>query len=399
MCNFSRAFFVIMIGFVVISCTNHRPIQVEVVSNLVQPGSGEPWLFTNPRGHVLFSWIERQDTLNFFKLAVWQDNAWTEPRVMASGTDWFVNWADYPIAISNGHDNYIAHFLKKSGEGIFEYDVSVITSPDGKTWSTPFTLHDDGKEAEHGFVSWIPYGENFFVSWLDGRNTVIDDTTSHADHDHHGEMSLRAAVLNTDGKKLDEWELDICTCDCCQTTSAITSNGPVVIYRDRSDEEVRDISIVRLIDKQWTKPKPVYQDNWEINGCPVNGPRCEAINNALAIAWFTMADNVPAVKVIFSADGGETFDEPIRIDDGDPNGRVDLVMLDENTALVSWMEGSQIRIVSVNKNGSKGKSIVVASSSQARASGFPQLTKTKDGAMMAWTDEESKSIKTALIKW
>ncbi|HRJ30366.1 MAG TPA: exo-alpha-sialidase, partial [Cyclobacteriaceae bacterium] len=99
------------------------------------------------------------------------------------------------------------------------------------------------------------------------------------------------------------------------------------------------------------------------------------------------------------ADGGETFDEPIRIDDGDPNGRVDLVMLDENTALVSWMEGSQIRIVSVNKNGSKGKSIVVASSSQARASGFPQLTKTKDGAMMAWTDEESKSIKTALIKW
>ncbi|MBX2945816.1 MAG: exo-alpha-sialidase [Cyclobacteriaceae bacterium] len=364
-----------------------------------QSPSSEPYLFTAPSGKVFLSWIEQQDSINFLKMAAWEGEGWSEPRLITSGTNWFVNWADYPMAISNDQEKFIAHYLEKSADGTFTYDVKVATSHDGITWSTPFTLHDDGKEAEHGFVSWVPYGENFFVSWLDGRNTVSDDTTNHSDHGHHGEMSLRAAVLNTEGMKIEEWELDTRTCDCCQTTSTITTNGPVVIYRDRSDEEVRDISIVRLVNNQWTKPKAIYQDNWEIKGCPVNGPRCEAIGNTLAIAWFTMANNDPAVKVVFSTDGGETFSAPIRIDDGEAIGRVDLVMLDENTAMVSWMEGSQIKILQVNKNGSKGKSMIVASSSQARASGFPQLTKTKDGAMMAWTDSESRSIKTALIKW
>lgn len=382
------------------SCTaKEEKFSILPFSSPAQSPSGEPYLFTDPSGKVSLSWIEQQDTISFLKLVAWEGEGWSEPRIITSGTNWFVNWADYPMAISNDHEKFIAHYLEKSADGTFTYDVKISTSQDGKTWTAPFVLHDDGKQAEHGFVSWISYGENFFVSWLDGRNTVNDDTTNHADHGHHGEMSLRAAVLNTEGKKIEEWELDTRTCDCCQTTSAITTNGPVVIYRDRSDEEVRDISIVRLVNNQWTKPMYIHPDNWEINGCPVNGPRCEAINNTLAIAWFTMSNNVPAVKVVFSTDGGETFEEPIRIDDGEPIGRVDLVMLDENTAMVSWMEASQIKIVQVNKNGSKGKSVVVASSSQARASGFPQLTKTKDGAMMAWTDEESKSIKTALIKW
>lgn len=361
--------------------------------------SGEPYLFTDPSGKTFLSWIEQQDTVNFLKLSKWEGEDWSEPRLITSGTNWFVNWADYPVVVSDGKGKFMAHTLQKSGDGTFSYDVKISSSIDGVNWIAPHVLHNDGKEAEHGFVSMVPYGEHVFVSWLDGRNTVSDDPTHQHDHGHHGEMTVRAAVVSYAGEKLHEWELDNRVCDCCQTTAAITNNGPVVLYRDRSDNEIRDISIVRLVNSKWTTPKPIYNDWWEINGCPVNGPRCEALGNTLAIAWFTMVDEKPEVKVIFSSNGGETFGEPIQVDEGQPIGRVDLVLIDEKTVLVSWMEDAVIKLVQVSKNGKKGNSVMVAASSTARASGFPQLTKTDDGVMMAWTDLVSKSIKTALIKW
>ena len=91
---------------------------------------------------------------------------------------------------------------------------------------------------------------------------------------------------------------------------------PVVVYRDRSDEEIRDMSIVRYVNESWTSPKTIHADNWQIKACPVNGPRADAIGNNLAIAWFSMKDKKGEVKVVFSNDGGATFEEPIRIDEG-----------------------------------------------------------------------------------
>ena len=39
-------------------------------------------------------------------------------------------------------------------------------------------------------------------------------------------------------------ELDPKVCDCCQTAAAVTDDGPVVVYRNRSDQELRDISAI-----------------------------------------------------------------------------------------------------------------------------------------------------------
>lgn len=373
-------------------------ITIEPLSSPSGSVSDEPYLFSDQSGQVFMSWIEHPDSVNYLKMAQWNSEGWTEPKTIMSGTDWFVNWADYPQVVSGGDGKFMAHTLMKSGEGTFAYDVKISTCMDGASWTPPITLHDDGKQAEHGFVSMTPYNENVFISWLDGRNTVSDDTTAHDDHGHHGEMTVRAAVVGYDGKKLHEWELDNRVCDCCQTTSAITDNGPVVIYRDRSENEFRDISIVRFVNDQWTAPQPVYQDDWEINGCPVNGPRCEAIGNILVIAWFTMAGDMPEVKVVFSNDGGASFGKPIQVAQGNAIGRVDVVLLDEERALISWMEGSEIKVTAIFENGSVGVPMLVASSSEARSSGFPQLTKCNEGAMVAWTDAESKTIKTARLR-
>jgi hypothetical protein len=360
--------------------------------------SAEPFLFTDSDSAVYLSWVEKIDTTATFKFSRLSNDSWTDPVTIAQGTNWFVNWADYPMIAAQGQ-NLVAHFLQKSGESTYAYDVRLTSSEDGgKTWMTPVVLHDDGKQAEHGFVTLLPYGDNFFVTWLDGRNASMEGMEGMDHHvGHHGAMSLRAAVIDKKGNKISEWELDNKTCDCCQTTAAITANGPVVIYRDRSDDEIRDMSIVRLIDGQWTEPKSIHNDNWKIAGCPVNGPRVFALGNNLAAAWFSAASDTAHVNVLFSSDSGATFGSPVRVDEGGAIGRVDILMIDEHSAIVSWMEGMEIRAAKVSSDGTKKSSITIASSSEARSSGFPQMTRRGNQILFAWTDDKAKTIKVATL--
>jgi len=374
-----------------------KPAAIHILSSPAGSSSGEPHLFSDDAGNVYLSWVEKKAKRGEFKFSALKDNQWSEPILIDSGSNWFVNWADYPM-IASSKGKFVAHYLEKSGEGTYAYDVKITTSLDsGKTWRSASILHDDGKQAEHGFVSLIPYGGNFLVTWLDGRNTVMEGMEGMDHEGHHGAMSLRAAIIDQEGTKLNEWELDNKTCDCCQTTAAITDNGPVVVYRDRSDEEIRDMSIVRLVNGEWTAPQSIFQDNWKIAGCPVNGPRSASMGNTLVTAWFSSPENKAMVNVVFSSDGGAAFGKPIRIDEGNPIGRVDIVLLDAETAMVSWMEGSDIKVLKVKQDGSKGQAITLASSSEGRSSGFPQMTKSGNTLIFAWTDDKEKSIKTASL--
>ncbi|HEV8081227.1 MAG TPA: sialidase family protein [Chitinophagaceae bacterium] len=361
--------------------------------------SAEPYLFTDKNGLVYLSWIEKTKQKSLFKFSALNNDTWSVPDTITSGNSWFVNWADYPMLAADGAGNMIAHILEKSENGKYTYDVKLSTSADsGSSWSATNILHDDGKKAEHGFVSLMPYKDQFFVSWLDGRNTVSEKGDTSAHHEgHHGAMSLRAAIVNMQGTKTAEWELDKRVCDCCQTSAALTANGPVVVYRDRSEEEIRDISIVRFVNGNWTEPKTIFPDQWKIAGCPVNGPRVATEGNNLVIAWFSSPDKKAQVNIIFSGDGGASFNKPIRIDEENALGRVDVVMLDEKSAMVSWMEGGVIKAVKVYKDGKKDAALIVASSSESRSSGFPQMTKSGNNLIFAWTDDKNKTIKVAKL--
>ncbi len=387
-----------------VSCTNNnnekntnKDLNVRMLSSPAGDSCAEPYLFTDKNGIVYLSWIEKKGKESTLKFSILSKEQWAPPVTIAAGNNWFVNWADYPVIAADGNNNILAHYLEKSDTAKFTYDIKLVTSTDaGKTWGNSKIVHDDGKKAEHGFVSISPFNDQFFISWLDGRKTAMEGDKDHH-QGHNGEMTLRVALLNKSGTKTNEWELDGRICDCCQTSIAITGNGPVVIYRDRSEEEIRDISIVRFINGEWTKPKNIFPDQWKIAGCPVNGPRIDAINNSLAIAWFSMPENKAQVKIIFSDDGGATFKEPIQVDEGKPIGRVDVVMLNEKTAMISWMEGSTIKALKVNSDGTKGQAINIATSSDSRSSGFPQMTKAGNNLIFAWTDSKSKKIKLASL--
>ena len=376
-----------------------KPTPLEKMESPAARGASLPFLTRGVDNILYHSWVEKSKDTSMLKYAKYVNDEWTIPTTIASGSDWFVNWADYPM-ISQTTKGMIAHFLAKSSAGTYSYDVNLVTENNGN-WSDSFVPHTDGTPTEHGFVTMLPMTDSTFqVAWLDGRNTGSGD---HGDQGHgvKGAMTLRTALVGLDGSVVDDVLLDNKTCDCCQTTGAITSEGPIIVYRDRSELEIRDMYIVRKQRNGWSKPIPISQDNWNIAGCPVNGPSADAIGNTLGVVWFTAANDQPKVKVIFSDDAGRSFGEATTIDNKLPLGRVDLIMLDTASAMVSWLtkEGdfTLIKVRKVYANGSMDAPIVISQTSDSRGSGFPQMEKVGDQVYFSWTalDGEGSFIKMA----
>ncbi|MGI8838004.1 MAG: sialidase family protein [Pyrinomonadaceae bacterium] len=355
--------------------------------------SREPELTATQDGRIILSWVEKiGDKRYALRTSTRDGNGWSESRTVAEGENWFVNWADFPSVIALQDGSLAAHWLVKSGTGTYAYNVNIARSDDGgKTWSKPVVPHRDNTETEHGFVSLIPLPDGRLGAvWLDGRN--MKDMQHEEDENAPAaeSMTLRYAAIDRDGKLADEAQLDERVCECCQTSGALTSEGAIAVYRDRSQSEVRDIFFVKHTNGSWGAPQAVHADNWEINGCPVNGPAVAAGGRRVAVAWFTGANDTQRVKLAFSDNAASTFGTPIQIDDGEASGRVDVLLLPDGSALVCWLsgnaEGGAIKVRRARSDGTLGPPTVVAQTDISRSSGFPRMARLGDEVHFAWTE-------------
>jgi hypothetical protein len=358
------------------------------------PGSAEPDLAVAPGGRVYLTWLEpAPDSAHALRFAVLDGDAFGAPRTIASGRGWFVNWADFPSLAATSDTELTAHWLVKNGRSWYDYRIEIGRSLDGgRTWSQPVVPHRDAGLGEHGFVSLLPgRGGLVHAIWLDGRKSAAAMAArQRGDSSLEAEMTLRHATLDRTGRLSEELELDGRICDCCQTSAVLVEGNPVVVYRDRSPDGIRDISVVRRVGTSWTEPRPVAVDGWRIPACPVNGPAIAAHLRQVAVAWFTAAGGQKRVYAAFSADGGATFGRKVRVDDGRPVGRVDVVMDDDGRALVSWLEetaeAADVRVRRVGPDGNTGRALVVARSSGARPAGFPRMARSGERVVFAWTE-------------
>lgn len=380
-------------------------IVVREIESPAGPGSGEPSLTLGPDGHVLLTWIEpagdKRHVLRYASRG--EGGTWSPAHSVAQGTNWFVNWADFPSMASLPDGTLFAHWLARSGPGTYAYDVRVAISKDsGRSWSDSLVPHRDATQTEHGFVTMTPWSPGQMgIVWLDGRKTAKADHSG----DGHGqaEMSLLHTTIGRDGRLGAETVLDGRVCDCCQTDSVQAEGAVVVVYRDRTDKEVRDMSVVRFVDGRWSEPRPLSHDGWEINGCPVNGPAIAASGKNVAVAWFAAPNEKAAVKVTFSTDSGANFGPPIVVAASRPLGRVDVAMLDHDVALVSWLEqgekSARLRVRRIPSSGTPDEPITVAESSGARSSGFPRMLRAGAEVVMAWRDAaDPPKVRTAALR-
>jgi len=376
-----------------------NPIILEL-SNPSNDSSGESSLLVDQDGQVFLSWIDMvRDTISKLKLAKLNDDEFQEVSTIAEGSNWFVNWADFPAIVQFPENkNLLVHWLQKSDSGTYDYDVRISSSLASlQDWSPSKILHSDGVAAEHGFVSITPYEDQLLAVWLDGRNMKKETTKDKENKNHghgHGEgaMTLRAAMIDNDKNISQRIELDHQVCECCQTDVAISDKGPIVVYRN-NDDGIRDIYYTRKIGNDWTMPKAAYNDGWQIAGCPVNGPRVAAQGSNVVITWYSGADQ--KVKAICSTDGGESFSSPIVVNDNETIGRLDICFLDESEYVISYMESDEKEAEVLIKKYRVGSDInevhKIGQTSSARASGFPRLAADRDHLYVSYTYVDSTS--------
>jgi hypothetical protein len=330
-------------------------------------------------GHVTLSWLEPlaedRHRLIFSRFG---DAGWTAPVEVVEGGDFFANWADLPAVTESGDGSLVAHWLAKTGEETYAYSIFLARSRDGgASWSELGQLNDDDTSTEHGFVSYVKEEDGLRAFWLDGREMAAG-----------GDMTLRTAWI---GESVSASQvLDPRVCECCSTDAVGSAAGALVVYRDRGDEETRDVTRLIGAADEWTAPAVVAADGWKLLGCPVNGPAVDAQGEQAALAWFTGADEAPRVQAALSTDGGHSFGSPVVVDPDEPAGRVDVVLDGQGGAVVSWLAvtpaGASVRLRWVSADGRQGEPIEVAITTAARASGFPRLALLGGSLYLVWVD-------------
>ena len=353
---------------------------------------------------VLLSWVAYvNDTTDAINYSFLDEDKWSKPYEVDRSSRWFINWADYPtVVLGKNQDVIIAHWLQYSGSRTYDYDIMMRLSTDaGSNWSEAFKLHKDSVIAEHGFVSIEAMTDTtFYAVWLDGRHTAGHH--SHDDHGH-GAMSLRGAYVNTKGQVYNSVALDERVCDCCQTTATYMDSSIWIAYRDRSAEEIRDISIIKYNLKDSVNTMDTSNDNWLTSACPVNGPSMDSNGDNIAIAWFTMVNDKPKVKMRFSTNGGASFSDDILVDSDNPVGRVKLVYDDNSNIYVCWIgQKDDHYVLMLNQYDNKGTYKAtwdIDTLAHGRISGFPALACAENKLIVAWTqDSENPYIKSAIIE-
>lgn len=371
----------VLFGLAIVGACNRRDRAEKPHETVALPGlevldlqfdgkTQTPSVTTAADGTVLLTW-QRSEPAGVHWRRRGTDGSWTNPRTLVEADDLFVNWADFPMMTAFDGEHLVAGWLQRSSE--HAYGIKLAHSDDGGAkWSTS-QLHMHTAGPEYGFVSMTPLSDGRMRAyWLDGRES--------GGHGGGGAMQLRAATVSPDGAVADRTLVDDRVCDCCQTSAATTDAGPVVVYRDRSDKEVRDIAIAGPGDRRRT----VAADNWTIAGCPVNGPAVAASKAGLVVAWFTAAGNDAKISVAFATNEGD-FSPGVSVGLSRPTGRVDVEWLDDRRALVSFVEDGLLIARTVDRDGHVGPAWRVAEVPTANASGFPRIARSEDRIVWAFT--------------
>jgi len=347
-------------------------------------GSLAPSIATLADGRLVLTWLEPSGKGHALRFSVLGDDGFGSARTIARGAGWFANWADTPGLFVLPGGDWVAHWLVKSGPSTYAYDVKLARSSDGgSNWSAPLSPHRDGTPTEHGFVSYFAASDHAVgVVWLDGRRL-------HQAREGEGAMTLRTAVVGPGGGLADQALLDERVCDCCRTAAVMTREGPVVVYRDRSEAEIRDHAVVRRTAGGWSAPKRLHADDWRIAACPVNGPAMVADGDRVAVAWFTMGGGEPRVELAVSGDSGASFKHVDTLDAGTALGRVDLTLYGDGLVL-SWLDrpdsGGVLELAAYDWGGQRRWRRQAAELDAGRASGFPRIAALGDCALaLAWT--------------
>ena len=350
-------------------------------------------------GRLTASWLEPRAGGGYsFRMAAMDSSGWAVPRTVFSGATFVTHPTDLPGVAFLPGGALLAHWQEEADWSALDFETDVrlaVSSDGGSSWSAPDRPYPLPTLGEHGFVSTWRTESGVGMAWLDARRQFYTPGPDSATKgEWRGSMALQGAVIGADGRPVGEMLLDSVVCECCPTAAAMTARGPVVVYRDRelpadveragiqyAQDVVRDIAITRFEAGLWTAPRVVHADGWVFNGCPNNGPAVAARDERVVVAWMTGVGGRVAVYAAFSADAGDSFGAPIRVDDGKAIGQVTVALAGEG-AIVGWLENNKVMARRIGVDGSRERSSALGPS--AGTARLPRWTTDGSSVIAGW---------------
>ena len=355
-----------------------------------------PTISAGLKGELVLSWLESSAPQMSLRYSVWQGRAWGPVQTVVQRAN-FDTYAEAPSIVQplpSGALLAIWAEKKKEADQHGNYLLSAVSSDHGKSWSAPARIHTDASISEHSFSSVVADEHGATVVWLDAR-----------DYRAKKRYRLMSAVISSTGKVSGETTIDSDVCTCCPTSLTSTSKGLLTVYRGHNADQIRDTMAARKLGDSWDNPSRVHQEDWKINGCPVNGPTVNARNNEAAVVWFTAKNDKPQIENAFSSDSGQTFGDAHLLDspkDGSrPVGHITAALLPDGKQLVVWIRqagaGAQLVAQEISKDGETGELQVVAKGT-TRALGYPHLELSGVNAVLTWGGTaEQPNVHTAAL--
>ncbi|MCP9769637.1 exo-alpha-sialidase [Lacihabitans sp. LS3-19] len=269
-----------------------------------------PLLANTSNGEIMISWTEKDEKgIVSFCVAFSKNKGETfsKKNVIFSGTGIGNSRMMRAKVLSKRNGGFVAIFANReesqgssSGRGGRSSNIVFCESKDGgKTWSQPANVDSDPKKGiVRGFFDAVVMtNDEIAVSYL---KDVANSTKRE-------ERDLRL-VLSKNGIFQPERLIDPVVCDCCPINFMIGNDGSLnVIYRDNNDN-IRDMAKMTSYDNGLTfsKPEIIFNDKWEINGCPHNGAVSTPDGNSGLVSWFSGSDQEMGIRLT-SLNGKKIF--------------------------------------------------------------------------------------------
>ncbi len=283
----------------------------------------------------------------------------------------------------------------------------------GRTFETAVAVQKAGAPGDRGWPALaLDQRGVAHAIWLDHRGLAADRADGHADHKSAGEhdgvaMAQRSGLYyaTAGGAVAGDRELFKGVCYCCKTALAIGPDGALfAAWRQVYQGNIRDIAFTASRDggRSFLAPVRVSEDQWELNGCPDDGPAMAVdASGTVHLVWPTVIGGSEPQGALFYASSrdGKSFTPRVRIPTlGSPKPSHPQIALDAaGRVVVAWDEAINGRRVAaaraLNRDSSERVTFGdIAALASDGASTYPVLAATDRGLIAVWTTGGESSV-------
>lgn len=282
-------------------------------------------------------------------------------------------------------------------------DIRMLRSADGgKTFSAPFTVHEDRQVITHRFES-IRFDRNglLHVLWVDKRDAEAERAKSggkRAAYDGaaiYGRVSADGgATWGADAKLADG------SCECCRIAIVETpQSGLVAMWRHVFPGSIRDHGFAPLsaLGKGLPPVRATY-DEWVLGACPHHGPGlANAADGGFHAVWFGLRAGVAAARYGRLAPDGTPRSQARSLPD-EAAEHADVVGTGRRVAVV-WraFDGKQTRVRAWLSQDDGGNFVQRDLLASPLDNDHPRLALRGDEAFVIWRTE--RDIHVHKIDW